>query len=241
MSGGQKQRVSVARAVYCNSDVVLFDDILSALDSGTSKRLFQNLFETVEDESGLLHTSGVVLVTHAANVLQRVSKILVLDAGECIFYGTWASLQSFQPHKEHHNAKIKALRLSLQHDAKEEGGESLKEEKSVAASVAEKDADAQKGEIMTKEERDHGKSSPETWLLWFKYAGGLGFILVQIFFMACDRGSYVLIDYWLAIWSTSAGQSINILGVEFPNQYDGISAQSPYLIVYTSLVSIFTR
>ncbi|KAK1734126.1 multidrug resistance-associated protein [Skeletonema marinoi] len=58
MSGGQKQRVSVARAVYANVDVVLFDDILSALDAGTSQKLFDNLFDNVHDTTSLLHNCG---------------------------------------------------------------------------------------------------------------------------------------------------------------------------------------
>lgn len=33
VSGGQKQRISIARCVYSNSDVILFDDPLSALDA----------------------------------------------------------------------------------------------------------------------------------------------------------------------------------------------------------------
>ena len=36
LSGGQKQRISIARAVYANADVYLFDDPLSALDAKVS-------------------------------------------------------------------------------------------------------------------------------------------------------------------------------------------------------------
>jgi len=36
LSGGQKQRISIARAVYADADVYLFDDPLSALDSKVS-------------------------------------------------------------------------------------------------------------------------------------------------------------------------------------------------------------
>ena len=45
ISGGQKQRVSMARAVYSNSDVYIFDDPLSALDAHVGRQvssLFRN-------------------------------------------------------------------------------------------------------------------------------------------------------------------------------------------------------
>ncbi len=40
MSGGQKQRVSIARAVYANADVYLFDDALSAVDAHVGRYKF---------------------------------------------------------------------------------------------------------------------------------------------------------------------------------------------------------
>ena len=41
LSGGQKARVSLARAVYANSDIVLMDDPISALDSNVKKLVFE--------------------------------------------------------------------------------------------------------------------------------------------------------------------------------------------------------
>lgn len=39
ISGGQKQRVSMARAVYSDSDVYMFDDPLSALDAHVGRQV----------------------------------------------------------------------------------------------------------------------------------------------------------------------------------------------------------
>ena len=41
LSGGQKARVSLARAVYCKSDVYLLDDPLSAVDTAVARQLYE--------------------------------------------------------------------------------------------------------------------------------------------------------------------------------------------------------
>ena len=43
LSGGQKTRITIARAVYSNSDIYLFDDPLSALDSHVGEAIFNGL------------------------------------------------------------------------------------------------------------------------------------------------------------------------------------------------------
>ena len=242
MSGGQKQRVSVARAVYSNADIGLFDDILSALDAGTSQTIFENLFGNIQQENSLLHNSGIILVTHAQHVLQRVDKILVLDDGRPIFHGNWNELQTYKAESMRHRATLLSMQSSLlQLSATEDGQRSrpITGITKVQSLIAD-DSDKRKGEIKTIEQREHGTSSIAIWLLWFHYAGGVLFITLQIILMAADRGSYVAIDWWLAVWTSSAGQSITVFGHEFPNQYEGISAQIPYLLVYTAIVGCMT-
>eukprot|EP00986_Skeletonema_menzelii_P001791 scaffold489_cov80-Skeletonema_menzelii.AAC.3 len=238
MSGGQKQRVSVARAVYANADIVLFDDILSALDAGTSQKLFNNLFDNVHDAGSLMHNCGVVLVTHSQHILQRVDNILVLDKGESIFCGSWTDLQLFETDNAQHKATLKSMKSSLQLNTLEGGATSTGTETPQMTKKKQPefihDDDARKCEITESETREHGVSSLRIWLLWFKYAGGILFITLQITFMGLDRGSYVAIDFWLATWTSSVGQEISVFGIPFPNQYE---TQAPYILVYTCLVA----
>jgi len=241
LSGGQKTRVSLARAVYAQPDLALFDDVLSALDAGTSQQVFDNLFEN-QSQDCLLSSTGVVLVTHALHVLQRVSKVLVLVGGEAIFFGTWADLQTFEPKKDIHKKKIDVMRSSLQLRSSQEGASADKSsqiassKENLSNSSAMTESNTKNGAIMTKEEREHGISTLGTWLLWFKYAGGILFVVVQVILMACDRGSYVAIDWWLSQWTTASDQGIEVFGREFPSQTEGRSAQFQYLAVYAVLV-----
>ncbi|KAI8865339.1 P-loop containing nucleoside triphosphate hydrolase protein, partial [Ramicandelaber brevisporus] len=59
LSGGQKQRVNIARAVYHNPDIILFDDPLSAVDAHVGRHLFH---ECLRGE--MLQGKTRVLVTH---------------------------------------------------------------------------------------------------------------------------------------------------------------------------------
>ena len=189
MSGGQRQRVSVARAVYANPALLLLDDILSALDAGTSQALFDNLFKDIR--CGLLQESGVMLVTHAVHVLPQVDKILVLNEGQQVFFGTYEELQVFESNNQRHMAKLKSIRSSM-NLSKMDRSKSTDRLKDVCnnptQSTVARSVDAKKGEIIAAEQREHGGAALSVWLLWFRYAGGFMFILTQALFMTGDRG-----------------------------------------------------
>ena len=88
VSGGQKQRISLARAVYQNSSLYLFDDPLSAVDSHVGKHLFQHVI----GPKGLLRKKTRILVTHAINILPKVDQIIVMSDGKISEIGTYEKL-----------------------------------------------------------------------------------------------------------------------------------------------------
>jgi ATP-binding cassette, subfamily C (CFTR/MRP), member 1 len=77
LSGGQKQRVALARAVYAKPDIVLLDDVLSALDSKTEKLVVDRLL----GPDGLFRKlkSTVVLITHSTRHFHLADHIAVLS------------------------------------------------------------------------------------------------------------------------------------------------------------------
>ncbi|ELK33293.1 Multidrug resistance-associated protein 1 [Myotis davidii] len=88
LSGGQKQRVSLARAVYCDSDVYLFDDPLSAVDAHVGK----HIFEHVIGPKGMLKNKTRLLVTHGISYLPQVDVIIVMSGGKISEMGSYQEL-----------------------------------------------------------------------------------------------------------------------------------------------------
>ncbi len=89
LSGGQKQRLAIARAFLVERPILLLDDIFSAVDTGTERRIFQSLRN---------HFAGktVLLITHRVSVLEQMDRVLYLMKGELIEEGTPADLMERQ-------------------------------------------------------------------------------------------------------------------------------------------------
>jgi len=85
LSGGQKQRIAIARAVYANPDILILDDVLSALDSHVTSHICNNLLR-----GPLVEGKTVVLVTHSKRALPLADRIVDLSNGEITFSGTYA-------------------------------------------------------------------------------------------------------------------------------------------------------
>ncbi|XP_035661440.1 ATP-binding cassette sub-family C member 9-like isoform X2 [Branchiostoma floridae] len=93
LSGGQKQRVSVARAMYAQTDIVLLDDPLSALDAHVGSHLFDQgiMGQLVKD------CRTVVLVTHKLQYLEYAHLVVAMEKGRVIARGTLEEIRESSP------------------------------------------------------------------------------------------------------------------------------------------------
>ncbi|GAA5032051.1 ATP-binding cassette domain-containing protein [Terrabacter aeriphilus] len=83
LSGGQVQRLALARAVACESDLLLADDVSSALDAATEIELWAAL------RSG---GATVIGATSKAAALAQADRVVVLDAGRVVAAAPWREL-----------------------------------------------------------------------------------------------------------------------------------------------------
>ncbi|OJA16609.1 hypothetical protein AZE42_10766, partial [Rhizopogon vesiculosus] len=87
LSGGQKQRINICRAIYCNTDIQIFDDPLSALDAHVDKAVFENVLKRNTGKTR-------ILVTHALHFLPDVDYIYTLVDGRIAERGTYLELMA---------------------------------------------------------------------------------------------------------------------------------------------------
>jgi ATP-binding cassette subfamily B multidrug efflux pump len=87
LSGGQKQRLSIARALFTPSDLIIMDNVLSAVDYETERKILAAVISGVSGQS-------LLVVSHRVSALESMDNILVLQKGEIIAQGTHQGLLS---------------------------------------------------------------------------------------------------------------------------------------------------
>ncbi len=85
LSEGQKQRLLIARVVYKNPDVIIFDEATNSLDAYNEKVIVENL-------SGFFDGKTVIIVAHRLSTVKNADKIVVLDAGRIVETDTHENL-----------------------------------------------------------------------------------------------------------------------------------------------------
>ena len=72
LSGGQKARLAIARAVYNDSDIYIFDDPLSSLDAYVGMNLFNEVF------NDYLKEKTIIITTHALQYISFFDQIFYI-------------------------------------------------------------------------------------------------------------------------------------------------------------------
>ena len=85
LSGGQRQRIALARTLYSNAPVLLFDESVSALDAENAWTVIQNMIEEYSEFT-------VIMVLHQPEFLPLMDEIYLFDEGEILAHGSYDQL-----------------------------------------------------------------------------------------------------------------------------------------------------
>ncbi|XP_051024187.1 LOW QUALITY PROTEIN: multidrug resistance-associated protein 1 [Acomys russatus] len=238
LSGGQKQRVSLARAVYCNSDIYLFDDPLSAVDAHVGK----HIFEKVVGPMGLLKNKTRILVTHGISYLPQVDVIIVMSGGKISEMGSYQELLN----RDGAFAEFLRIYASAEQDLPSEDdsvsgsgkeskpvengmlvtdtvGKHLQRHLSTSSSHSGGDAGQQHGSTA---ELQRAGAKEETWKLmeadkvqtgqvklsvYWSYMKAIGLFIsfLSIFLFLCNHVSALASNYWLSLWTDDHSSTLN--------------------------------
>jgi ATP-binding cassette subfamily B protein/ATP-binding cassette subfamily C protein/ATP-binding cassette subfamily B multidrug efflux pump len=88
LSGGQRQRVAIARSLLANSSLLLLDDALSAVDTGTETRILEHLAEVRRTRPQL----SAIIASHRLSGVVNADLVVVLKEGRIVEAGTHEEL-----------------------------------------------------------------------------------------------------------------------------------------------------
>ncbi|CAN3476413.1 oligomycin resistance ATP-dependent permease Yor1p [Diutina catenulata] len=91
LSGGQKARLNLARSVYAQSDILLMDDVLSAVDARVGKHIVENCFLDV------MADTTRVIATHQLSLIGDASKVIYVPGDGSIDVGSESELRDRNP------------------------------------------------------------------------------------------------------------------------------------------------
>ncbi|KAH9796208.1 ABC transporter C family member 2 [Citrus sinensis] len=203
ISGGQKQRVSMARAVYSNSDVFIFDDPLSALDAHVGRQVFDRCIR------GELSGKTRVLVTNQLHFLSQVDRIILVHEGMVKEEGTFEDLSNngelFQKLMEN------AGKMEEYVEEKEDGETVDNKTSKPAANGVDNDLPKEasdtrktkegKSVLIKQEERETGVVSFKVLSRYKDALGGLWVVLILLLCYFLTETLRVSSSTWLSYWT----------------------------------------
>ncbi|RDX74677.1 ABC transporter C family member 3, partial [Mucuna pruriens] len=250
LSGGQKQRVQIARALYQDADIYLFDDPFSAVDAHTGSHLFRECL------LGLLKTKTVIYITHQVEFLPDADLILVMREGKITQSGKYNDIlrsdTDFMELVDAHRTALSSVMSSERRPTFKTLGITTKDTDSLSDFELEKkvksiddlndksnDTVEPKGQLVQDEEREKGRVGFKVYWKYITTAYGGAFVpfilLSQTLTMVFQIGS----DYWMALETpVSATAETDIESFTLMVVYVALAVGSSFFILVISVLSM---
>ena len=225
LSGGQKARISIARALYSENDIYMFDDPISALDANVGMKIMKNcIIKHLKDKTR-------ILVTHALQYVSFSDRIIYMNKGEIKWIGTYEEIKEqdffkvfYEKMKKDENKENDDINLTKK-TSKEKRDEFINKESDEDIDInTNKDGikemkekfgkkEFNKGKIkklMQEEVKEKGKIKLSVYKDFLKKIGGALTISLLLTLMIIMEFSHSAQDLWLGYWTEHQSQSKNM-------------------------------
>ena len=226
LSGGQKARISIARALYSENDIYMFDDPISALDANVGMKIMKNcIIKHLADKTR-------ILVTHALQYVSFSDRIIYMNKGEIKWIGTYEEIKEqdffkvfYEKMKKEENKENNDINLNKK-TSKEKRDEFINKESDDGIDINTNKEDKNeikekfgkrefnKGKIkklMQEEVKEKGKIKLSVYKDFLIKIGGTLTISLLLFLMIIMEFSHSAQDLWLGYWTEHQSQSKNML------------------------------
>ncbi|QRV83260.1 ABC transporter [Ceratobasidium sp. AG-Ba] len=227
LSGGQKARVALARAVYARTQVVLMDDVLSAVDSHTAEQIVKRCFL-----GPIMKHRTVVLVTHHVDlVLPAVSWVVKMNEGQIEAQGTVAQLRE-------------SGALALSRAGQKELEVTEEEAPAVIEGTGPKDPNKAARKLVDEEKKSTGTVKLIVYKTYLS-AASYWIFSILVLFLFMDQLTQLLQKFWIKRWGESYETKPAVLATKNWLDLDfGLPSASenvvPYLLIYIGIQAMIS-
>ena len=230
LSGGQKSRINLARSVYQNADIYLFDDPISSVDSIVYNKILDLVIKN------FLRKKTVIFAVNDIKYMNHFNKIIFVEKEKVKYFGNINNIEKnefFNNFKMNHisnnnnknkkeeekykNKKNKDILADTENsksysDIKSEGDIEIGSDKQLINLInsqplinklieVEKNKIKLKGKLMVEEEMTSGKIGTRVYKAIIEYSGGYSHIFLVLFFAIIWQLTIIEGNKYLAEWS----------------------------------------
>ena len=201
LSGGQKARISIARALYSEADIYLFDDPISALDANVGKNIINNCI------CDYLKGKTRLLVTHAVQYAHLADRIIYIKEGEIEWIGTSDEMKKQRFYMSLMSGKrSKGGNSEISFVVRDEDIEEESEDDDENVDVDEiedepEDMPKKIKRITREEDKEEGKLGKHVFKTYIQNNGGTTFLVLLVLLLIIWQTLKCGSDLWIAHWN----------------------------------------
>ena len=198
LSGGQRARINIARALYSNKDIYIFDDPISALDANVGKNIVKNcILNYLEDKTR-------ILITHALQHVYYADKIYYMKKGKIVWEGDYKSLlkqEFFAEFQQKVNRNVKRRKTILNTKIIDLKQNKTNNEYKESGFIK---------RLTRAERKEVGIIKSKVFLLFFSYIGGFITCFLLFIVLCIWQSLKICSDIWLGYWGEHQKEKSNL-------------------------------